>query len=164
MSITEWSLNPHPSPCTCAHVDTLSAPALYAPTRGTPYPLCSRVFIEQTLDTPPPLYVHETGRRGGVSVFHHREQACPPSFPLSRPRPRWPGVCERRGRHRTGVRRSGHAGCRRPFHLPAAASPALTRLKTTAGEKRGKKDRRQLSGDACRMLLSVTSLMCAARK
>lgn len=88
----EWPLNPHPSPCTCAHVDTLSPPALYVPTRGTPYPPCSRVFIEQTLNTPDPpplfMYMKQGGGEGG-SVFHHRDQACPHSSSVSsKPTPR----------------------------------------------------------------------------
>lgn len=160
MSITEWPLNPHPSPCTCAHVDTLSPPALYVPTRGTPYPLCCRVFIEQTLNTPDPpptpSYVHETGRGGLSFTTETRHVLIPPPFPLSRPEP-WDGRA-------SATEQVSCVPDTQVVHVLFIFLQQLTRLKTTAGEKREKKQRRQLSGDACRMLLSVTSLMCAARK
>lgn len=77
---------------------------------------------------------------GGVFLsftIETRHVLIPLSFPLSRPRAvGWPGVCKRRGRNKTGVGFSGHAGCQRPFHLYAAASLATMLLKTTAGKEK----------------------------
>lgn len=151
-----------PFPCACTHVDTLSLTALYVPTRGTPYPLCLRVFIEQTLNTPwPPAHVYSEG--SPVSVFRHRDQACLHSFVISlKP-----------------TRRCLFAGCVRdtvaseqvstprdmrvvqhPFHLDS-----LCGMDVPESIARKKKQYCwRLSRDVCWLLLSVTSLIYASWK
>lgn len=120
-----------------AHTLTPSQRLLYmCPPGGHPIPSADAcLWSSHSIPQTPPPYVHEAETGGVVSVFHHRDKACPhSSFISSKPTPSRRSVW--RARHKTGVRFSGGAGCQRPFHLSTAASVALMLLKTTAGGKK----------------------------
>lgn len=136
----------------CAHPgDTLS-------------PLQTRVYPADTQYPRPPLYVHggrQLGLGEGMSfTIATRHVLIPLSFPLSRPTVPTVGrgVCERRGRKQTGVRFSKHA------RLSTSFSSPCSRLAATDAPKNNSRERIMGAGSCQGRLLSVTSLMCAARK
>lgn len=150
----------------CAHVDTLSPPALYVPTPGTPYPLCRRVFIEQTLNIPDLLFMYMN--RGGGGLFlsftiETRHVLIPLSFPLSRPPSR-----RLAGRVQASRLQQNRCPVFWTRRLSASFSSLCGRLAGTDAPKNNSRERKtsagSCQGDACCMLLSVTSLMCSVRK
>lgn len=139
--------------CVCTHIDTLPLTAPYVPTRGTPCPLRLCVLMEQTHNTPGPTY----GEAGAypVSVVHHGDQAHPSSFPLSQPRIAYlPGLCEGYGCLRTGAQSSKQARCKTFF----SSWQTLCSGSTWKSGKEKEKKLWLLSGDVCRLLLSMISL------
>lgn len=171
---------PHPTPCACAHVDTLSLTALYVPTRGTPYPsppLCVYRADTQYHPTPPRTlsphtHLHACVRRGDPGLCLSPEAlAClhsssTPSNPTrcrpldARVRTRSPG---------TGVPRSPQHAGPSDILLILTLSPswfvASKKHSRGRGGKQQKKKKQgycwRLSRDVCWQLLCVTSLMCA---